>query len=144
MAFNLGHKSEVRISTTKIGNISSFGPAISMETAEARTYGDAWLKPVVTGRSLTCTIEGFLDLTDAQQLALHDAALDSVSTDAKDVCKIANLRFYEDSTNYWTVDVVTDTDAHFVVTGYNWTPDLSGLIAVTFDVASFGPIERTT
>ncbi len=144
MSLNFGYNAKVTIGVTEIGQVTSFGPAISMETVDARVYGDPGENPIVTGRTLTATIEGFLDLTDAKQLEMHNAALDYASADPKDICKVTDLRFYEDSTNYWTVDVVSQADARFVITNYTWTPDLSGLTAVTFEVKSVGPIQRTS
>lgn len=144
MSLKLGHKSKVCIGVTEIGQISSFGPVINVETVDARIYGDTGANPVVVGRYLSCTIEGFLDLSDAKQLELHSAILDYTSEDPKDVGKIEDLRFYEDATNYWTVETVGDAEARFVITGYTWTPDPSGLTAVSFDIQSVGEIKRTS
>lgn len=145
MAIKLGKGAKVSIGTNEIGKITSFGPGLSMETVESKVYGDEWAKPVVTIRNMTCSIEGWLDPTDAQQASLLSEVVSAGDTaNPENTCEINDLRFYEDATNYWTSDTSTDSDAHFVITSFSWNPDQNGLVSFSMDVASFGPVHRTS
>lgn len=143
MSTLLGSKAYVALGTTKIGNVTSHNPTINFETQDQRQHGEDYMKPVVTGRSMTVGIEGHLNPENSQQAEFHTAALDSTSIDPMDVCTFSEeLRIYESASNYWTVDTASDTDAHWVLTAYSWTSDASGLIAFSATLSSYGPITR--
>lgn len=141
----LGKGARVKLDTTDIAEVTSFSPSLSMETVDAKAYGDDYAKPIVTGRAFTCSIEGHLDPDDASQSTFLTEALSATDTvDPKNTCKVDTLKFYEDSTNYWAPDTATDADAHFVMTSFSWTPDLSGLIAFSAEIQAYGPVYRTS
>ena len=145
MSIKLGKGAAVKLETTTIGEVFSFAPALSMETVDNKSYGDEWAKPVVTVRSFTVSIEGHLKPSDASQASMLSEVLSAGDTaDPTATCKIENLRFYEDDTYYWCADTDTDSDAHMVITSFSYTPDLSGLIAFSAEVQSYGPIHRTS
>jgi hypothetical protein len=84
-------------------------------------------------QSWTASIDGFYDPADTTgQKALHDAALAAT--------KLTDVRFYIDSTSYWTPDVTGESAAGAYITSINVGHDKAGVASVTMNVVGFGKI----
>jgi predicted secreted protein len=107
---------------------------IENETLDITSFGDEWSKFCRGMQSWTATINGHLDLDDASQATLVDAAEGGTL--------INNLRFYIDSTTYFASDLVADPEAGLYIDSYNFTADNNSIVSFTMSVTGNGPIKR--
>ena len=85
-------------------------------------------------QSWTASIGGHLDLDDASQATLVEAAEGGTL--------INNLRFYVDSTTYFASDLVEDSEAGLYIDSYNVTSDNNSVVSFTMSVTGNGPFKR--
>jgi len=131
---NLGRNARIKLDTTTIARMTSMDVTIANETIDITSFGDGWAKFCRGMQSWTATINGHLDLDDASQSTLVDAAEDGTL--------VTNLRFYIDSTNYFASDIVTDDEAGLYIDSYNFTADNNSVVSFTMSVTGNGPLKR--
>jgi predicted secreted protein len=131
---NLGRNARIKLDTTTIARMTSMDVTINNETIDITSFGDEWMKFCRGMQSWTATITGHLDLDDASQSTLVDAAENGTL--------INNLRFYIDSTNYFASNVVADTEAGLYIDNYNFTADNNSVVSFNMSVTGNGPIAR--
>lgn len=134
MAVKLGRNSRIKLGTTVIARMRSFEININNEMIDITSFGDEWAKFARGMQSWTASVEGHLDLDDASQLTLVTAAEDGTI--------LQNLRFYIDSTTYFAVDLVEDSEAGCFVDTYTPTSDNNNTVQFTMAVTGSGPLKR--
>ena len=130
----LGRESRIKLDSTVIARMTSFDFTIENETLDITSFGDSWNKFCKGMSSWTASIGGHLDLDDASQSTLVAAAENGTL--------INNLRFYIDTTNYFAVDLVEDSEAGLYIDSYNVTSDNNSVVSFTMSVTGSGPFKR--
>ena len=131
---NLGRNARIKLDQEVVARMTSMDVTINNETIDITAFGDEWAKFCRGMQSWTATVNGHLDLDDAFQSTLVDAAEDGTLVD--------NLRFYTDSTTYFTSDVVTDTEAGCYIDSFNFTADNNSVVSFSMSVTGSGPLKR--
>jgi predicted secreted protein len=131
---NLGRNARIKLGTVTVARMTSMDVTIENETIDITSFGDEWAKFCRGMQSWTASISGHLDLSDASQVTLVNAAEGGTLID--------NLRFYIDTTNYFASDLVADTEAGLYIDSYNFTADNNSVVSFTMSVTGVGPIAR--
>lgn len=131
---NLGRLARIKLDTTTIARMTSFDITINNETIDITSFGDNWAKFCRGMQSWTASVGGHLDLDDASQSTLVDAAEDGTLVD--------NIRFYTDSTAYFASDVITDTESGIYIDSFNVTADNNSVVSFTMSIIGSGPFKR--
>jgi predicted secreted protein len=134
MSVILGRNSRIKLGTTTIAKMTTFELAINNEMIDITSFGDEWAKFARGMQSWTASVSGHIDLDDASQSTLVDAAEDGTI--------LTNLRFYIDSTTYFAVNLVEDADAGCFVNSYTPTSDNNSTVKFTMAVTGSGPLQR--
>jgi len=135
MAAKLGKNARVKIGSTDVARLTSMSISINNGNADITEFGDSWDSHKVTINNWSGSFDGYFDLSDTSQNTLHSKALSGGT--------IANVRFYEDATNYFAPDTATDADAMASIESYTWNADYSGIVTFSMGVKGSGPIKRT-
>ena len=135
-ASNLGKNAKIAIGTDKVARMTAFTLTINNDSADISEFGTGWAEHCATIQNWTANMDGFLYLDDATQFQLHSVALSAGS--------LSDLRFYEDTTNYWTSDVATVSAANVTIESYDWNADVSGVVSFSMTVKGSGPVWRTS
>ena len=136
MAFIHGKDSDVMLGAASIAEMATWNVTITREVAEGGAFQDEWKKVKQGIAGWTASVDGMLDLTDAEQTTISNVILSGG--------ELTDIRFYEDATNYWTVDTGSDPNAFCIINDYNITADKSDIVKVSFSVTGSGPIHRTS
>lgn len=131
---NLGRNARIKLDTTTVARMTSMDVTINNETIDITSFGDEWAKFCRGMQSWTATVTGHLDLDDASQVTLVNAAEGGTLVD--------NLRFYIDSTNYFASDLVADSEGGLYIDSYNFTADNNSVVSFSMSVTGVGPIAR--
>jgi predicted secreted protein len=134
MSVKLGRNSRIKLGTTTIARMTSFELSINNEMIDITSFGDGWAKFARGMQSWTASVDGHLDLDDASQSTLIDAAEDGTI--------LQNLRFYIDGTTYFTVDIIEDSEAGCFVESWTPTSDNNSTVTFTMSVTGSGPLKR--
>lgn len=136
MAISLSKNGDVKIGTDAIAEMASWTLTINDEILEADVFGMDWKKVAGIGKlSWTASFNGFLDLTDTEQVSLESRVLSGGDFN--------DIRFYLDETNYYAPDTGTDANATAYITDFSITVDQSGVNTVSASVQGSGPVYRT-
>lgn len=128
-----GRYASVKLGTDLVANLGNWSIDINLDTIDVSVFGSVWGKGIPGMQRWTGTVEGFYDPADTNgQAALQDDALSST--------KITDIRFYIDSTSYWTPDVTNDSEAGCYISTVSIRHDKAGVAAVTYNILGFGPI----
>lgn len=133
-ATNLGKDAKIAIGTDKVARMTAFTLTVNNDSADISEFGTGWMEHCATIQNWTASMDGFLYLDDATQFSLHSTAL-SAGT-------LSDLRFYENSTDYWTSDTATVSAANCTIESYNWSADVSGVVSFSMSVKGSGPVYR--
>ena len=131
---NLGRNARIKLDTTTIARMTSMDVTINNETIDITSFGDESMKFCRGMQSWTATITGHLDLDDASQSTLVDAAEQGTL--------VNNLRFYIDATNYFAADIVADPEAGLYIDSYNFTADNNSVVSFSMSVTGNGVLTR--
>jgi hypothetical protein len=137
MAARLGKNASVKLGTDLVGRLNSMSITVNNGTVDIVAFGDDWKKMTGTVKSWTGSFSGSFDLSDTQQNELHTLALSGNG-------ETSDIRFYEDTTNYWTPDTVTDSESVGIISSYSWNADQSGVVTFSMTVDGSGPIKRAS
>lgn len=130
----LGRNARIKLGTTTIARMTSFDVTFNNETIDITSFGDEMAKFCRGMQSWTANVAGHLDLDDANQKTLVDAAEDGEM--------LNTLRFYVDGTTYFAVDLVADSEAGCIINSYNMTADNNSVVSFTMAVTGSGPLKR--
>jgi hypothetical protein len=137
MSITQGYEGDLRIGSDAVAETTTWDLTITNPTFDRVVFqSGGWRESVVTGgRNWNATADGFLDLSDAQQLAFHDAAVSGTT--------ISTVRFYVDydAGTYWTPDTDTDADATAIIESFNSNNDASGQATYSIALKGSGPIK---
>ena len=131
---SLGRNARIKLGTTTIARMTSLDVTYNNAMVDITSFGDAAAKFCRGMQSWVATVGGHLDLADASQSTLVDAAEDGTL--------VQDLRFYIDSTNYFASDIVTDDEAGMYIDTYNFTGDNNSVVSFTMSVTGNGPLKR--
>jgi predicted secreted protein len=134
MAEILGRLSRIKLGTTDIAKMRTLSVTIGNETIDITSFGDEWAKFARGMQSWTAAISGMMDLDNAQALLFLQAAENGT--------ELTTLRFYMDSTNYYYIDTVEDSDASCFVDSLTITSDNNSVVSFDATITGNGPIAR--
>ena len=133
---NLGKNTKLTLGTEQVARINAMSITVNSSNVDITQLGEDWMKHCVTVLEWNATIDGYLDLSDTEQNTLHSIALSGGMVPA-------DIRFYENATNYWHPDTVSDAEAKCSIESYSWNSDISGIVSFTMNFKGNGPITRT-
>jgi predicted secreted protein len=133
-ATNLGKNAKIAIGANKVARMTAFTLTVNNDSADISEFGTGWMEHCSTIQNWTASMDGFLYLDDTYQFSLHSIALSGGS--------IANLRFYENATDYWTSNTASVSAANATIESYNWSADVSGVVSFSMSVKGSGPVYR--
>lgn len=138
MSTILGRNAAVKLDTTTIAELSSWSLEVTADIIREDVFGTTWAKKHgLSATDWSGTVEGLYDPTDTTgQDVLRDAVISGT--------KITTIRFYEDSTNYWTPNTGSDAYAGCYIVGMPITVAQGDVGRITFNVEGTGPIHRTS
>lgn len=129
----MGRYASVKKGSNLIQNLGKWTIDIKMDEIDTSVFGSVWGKKIPGMQSWTGSMDGFYDPADTTgQKAIQDAALAAT--------KLTDIRFYIDSTSYWTPDVTGESDAGAYITSVNVSHDKAGVASVTMSVVGYGKI----
>ena len=129
----MGRYASVKLGSNLVANLTNWSIDINMDDIDVTAFGSVWGKSMPGFQRWTGTAEGHYDPADTNgQAVLQDDALSAT--------KITDIRFYIDSTSYWTPDVTNDSDAGCYINTVSIRHDKAGVAAVTFNILGYGPL----
>lgn len=129
----MGRYASVKIGTVLVENMGKWSISIKMDEIDTSVFGSSWGRKIPGMQAWTATIEGFYDPSDTDgQKVLQDAALAAT--------KLTTIRFYIDSTSYWSP---SGSGAGAYISGVDINHDKAGVAAVTMNIIGFGEIGLT-
>ena len=129
----MGRYASVKLGSNLVANLTNWSIDINMDDIDVTAFGSVWGKSMPGFQRWTGTAEGYYDPADTNgQAVLQDDALSAT--------KITDIRFYIDSTSYWTPDVTNDSDAGCYINTVSIRHDKAGVAAVTFNILGYGPL----
>jgi hypothetical protein len=129
----IGRYASIKKGAVLVQNLGRWTLDIKMDEIDVSVFGTVWGKKIPGMQAWTGTIEGFYDPADAAgQKVLHDAALAAT--------KLTDIRFYIDSTSYWTPDQTDNTANGAYISSISVNHDKAGVAAITMNVIGFGKI----
>lgn len=134
MAVKLGRNARIKLGTVEVARMTSMTLNRSNETIDITSFGDQDTKFKRGMRSWTISVAGHLDLDDASQKSLVDAA--------EEGAEVTDLRLYIDSTSYYYIDTVTDAEAAAFVDSYSWNTDNNSVVSFDMSFTVSGPLAR--
>jgi len=133
MATMSGRYAKVTLAGNTIVGMGTWTIPITLDEIDATSFGSTWKKTDVGMSGWTATFNGYYDVSDTTgQGALKTAAIAGTP--------ITNIRFYVDSTSYWTPDVTTDSAAGCRITSLEITFDKADIGRISYSVAGTGPV----
>ena len=134
----MGRYASVKLGTETgedlIANLGSWSIDINMDDIDVTAFGSVWGKSMPGFQRWTATIEGYYDPADSTGQAV-------LQSNALSATKITDIRFYIDSTSYWTPDTSSDADAGCYINTVSIRHDKAGVAAVTYNVLGYGPLK---
>jgi len=128
-----GRYASVKSGSNLIQNLGKWTIDIKMDEIDTSVFGSVWGKKIPGMQSWTGSLDGFYDPADSTgQKALQDAALAAT--------KLTDIRFYINSTSYWTPDVTGESAAGAYISSVNVSHDKAGVASLTMSVIGFGKI----
>lgn len=129
----MGRYASVKVGSVLVQNLGKWDLDIKMGEIDVSVFGSVWGKKIPGMQDWTATLDGFYDPSDTVgQKVLQDAALAAT--------KLTDIRFYIDSTSYWTPDVTGETGAGAYITDVKVTHDKAGVAALSMSVVGYGKI----
>lgn len=129
----MGRYASIKLGNALVQNLGKWTLDIKMDEIDTSVFGSVWGKKIPGMQAWTGAIEGFYDPADTTgQLALHNAALAAT--------KLTDLRYYIDSTSYWTPDVTGESAAGAYISSINVAHDKAGVASITMNVIGYGKI----
>ena len=137
MATLSGRNCSVKLGATLVEGVGTWSLSFSLDEIDATSFGSDWKKSDVGFLGWTASFNGYYDNTDSGGTgALLASAL--VGT------KVTTLRFYEDSTNYWTPNTGAEAAAGGFITGFELSADKADIVRISWTMSGTGPIHLTS
>ena len=129
----MGRYASVKLGSDLIANLTNWSIDINMDDIDVTAFGSVWGKSMPGFQRWTGSAEGYYDPADTNGQA-------ELQNDALNATKITDIRFYIDSTSYWTPDVTNDPDAGCYINTVSIKHDKAGVAAVTYSILGYGPL----
>jgi hypothetical protein len=129
----MGRYAAIKISTTLVENLGKWTLDLSGSEIDVSAFGDVWEKKMPGMQGWTASIEGMYDPADTDGQAILIAAKLAAT-------KIQNIRFYVDSTSYWTPNLTSNTLAGCYIQNVSINHDKAGVAQITMNVLGYGAI----
>ena len=128
-----GRLAKVTIAANTVVGMGTWTIPISLDEIDATSFGSTWKKTDVGFSGWSASFNGYYDTGDTTgQGALQTAAIAGTL--------LTTVRFYVDSTSYWTPDVTSDAAAGCRITSLEMTFDKADIGRISYSVAGTGPI----
>jgi hypothetical protein len=129
----MGRFAAIKLASTLVENLGKWNLDIKMDEIDTSVFGSTWGRKIPGMQAWTATLEGFYDPADTNgQKVLQDAALAAT--------KLTTIRFYIDSTSYWTPDTTSETNAGAYISSISISHDKAGVAAVNMNIIGYGKI----
>ena len=129
----MGRYASIKLGTVLVENLGRWTLDIKMDEIDVSVFGTIWGRMIPGMQKWTATIEGFYDPADTDgQKVIHDAAVAAT--------KLTTIRFYIDSTSYWTPANTEDSANGAFISSVSVNHDKAGVAALTMNVIGFGKI----
>ena len=132
MAVIHGKKAIIKKNSTDVGEMTSWTIDVAGDMAETTAFGDDWKTYSFGTAGWTGTMEGYLDLSDASQKALHDALIAS-SPDPE----LTDVEFYPDSGS------TAKYSGSIIVSGTSVNAVHTDIVKITFNFQGNGELTYT-
>lgn len=133
MALLPGKDASIKLGSVIVARMINFNITINNETIDAIYFDSDWSKAVAGIQGWSATISGFMDLTDTTGQVL-------LKTAAEDHTLIDDIRFYVNADNYYSPDLVEDSEAGCYIESFTITADNGSLVAFDMSIKGNGPI----
>jgi hypothetical protein len=127
-----GRWASVKLGNNLVANLGRWTVNFTLDEIDVSVFGTVWKKSMTGMQGWKGTLEGFYDPADTQQNSLQSDALAGT--------KITNIRFYVDSSSYWTPNTSSDSLAGCYISSVDVTHDKAGAATVTMNVLGFGEL----
>ena len=128
-----GRYASVKLASNLIANLGDWSLDINLDSIDVSVFGSTWGKAIPGMQRWTGSANGFYDPADTNGQA-------TLKTDALASTKVTDIRFYVDSTSYWTPDVTGDADAGCYINTISIKHDKAGVASVGYSIIGFGPL----
>ena len=137
MATLTGRNASVKLGATLIAGQGAWTVSFNSDEIDATAFGSDWKKSDVGFLGWTATFSGYYDNTDS-------AGTGTLRTNALAGTKVTTVRFYEDTTNYWTPNTGADAAAGAYITSFEISHDKADIARISWTMSGTGPIYLTT
>lgn len=130
----LGDKSTGKL----VESLGTWTIEFSLDEIDVSVFGSVWKKNITGMQGWRGTLAGIYDVADTTgQTVLREASLAAT--------KVTNIRFYVNSTSYWSPNITGDSDSDAAAGCYigtvSVTHDKAGVAQITMNVLGFGPLK---
>ena len=129
----MGRYASVKLGSNLVANLTNWSIDINMDEIDVTAFGSVWGKSMPGFQRWTGSAEGHYDPADTNGQA-------ELQSNALSATKITDIRFYIDSTSYWTPDITNDSDAGCFINVVSVKHDKAGVASVTYSILGFGPL----
>jgi hypothetical protein len=130
----LGRYASVKLAAALVENLGSWKISLTGAEIDVSAFGDTWEKKMPGMKGWNASIVGMFDPADSDGQAILQAAYLAGT-------KIQNIRFYIDSTSYWTVASDESTAYGCYISSMDISHDKAGVAQITMNVLGFGKIK---
>lgn len=138
MAIYTGRDAKCTFGTTLIADLVDYSFTLESPILEEPVFGDEWARAAGQGiKSSSGSLSGLMNTGDTDgQVALENATISGTL--------ITDFRLYINPTEYWTSNVVADTDAGVYFNNLNITASPNDITKVSVDFRFTGEVYRTS
>lgn len=138
MSTYVGRDAAFKVGTNLVAEMTDWSIEVTADIIREDVFGDTWAKKHgLAATDWTATVNGLVDLTDSNgQVALENAVISGT--------KMSTLRFYVDSTNYYTSDTDSDANAGAYITSYSPGTAQGDVARVSISIEGTGPLHKTS
>ena len=132
MAVIHGKKATIKQGTTDMAEMTSWNIDVAGDVAETTAFGDEWKTFSYGTASWTGSMEGYFDLSDVSQKAIHDAIIATAPAP-----ELSDVEFYPDSTT------TEKYSGDIIVTGTSVTVVHTDIEKIVFSFQGSGELTYT-
>ena len=128
-------RASVQKSSVIVAALKSFSLNFSSDKIDTSQFGSTTAKFEPGIKTITGSFTGFIDKDSTQQTAIRDAWEDGTH--------LTDLTFNIDSTSYWELDLVADSDGYILIDSYTVNTDNNNVVNFSANFAVSGAFKRT-
>lgn len=130
----MGRYASIKLATALVENLGSWRLSLTGTEIDVSAFGDTWEKKMPGMKGWTANMVGMYDPADTDGQAV-------LATAWSNGTKVQNIRFYIDSTSYWTVASDESTAYGCYINSIDISHDKAGVAQVTLNVLGFGKLK---